>query len=333
MNIAIISDTLASTIRIATPLLLMALGGLLCQRAGVFNIALEGFSLIGAFAAIAVVQFTGGNVWIGLLGAAAVGAVYSSLYALFVTRFKANHIIASIAMNTLAAGLTSYLLRSMFEVQGAYSPDNIKKLDMIQIPVLKNIPILNCLSGQSIMTYFAIAMVAVIYILLFRTKAGLNICAVGESEDAAKTAGVRPGLVRLQVILASGALCGLAGAYLSTISVSQFSEDMVQGRGFNAFTAFVFGNAHPSTPEGQAGGSETQFGNAHPAATALVSLLFGFADAIGIRIELIGMNIPPSIIKMFPYILAIVALAISSYTMKLKVKGVVGNKKKKEKLA
>jgi len=314
MNIAIISDTLASTIRIATPLLLMALGGLLCQRAGVFNIALEGFSLIGAFAAIAVVQFTGGNVWIGLLGAAAVGAVYSSLYALFVTRFKANHIIASIAMNTLAAGLTSYLLRSMFEVQGAYSPDNINKLDMIQIPVLKNIPILNCLSGQSIMTYFAIAMVAVIYILLFRTKAGLNICAVGESEDAAKTAGVRPGLVRLQVILASGALCGLAGAYLSTISVSQFSEDMVQGRGFNAFTAFVFGNAHP-------------------AATALVSLLFGFADAIGIRIELIGMNIPPSIIKMFPYILAIVALAISSYTMKLKIKGVVGNKKKKEKLA
>lgn len=314
MNIAIISDTLASTIRIATPLLLMALGGLLCQRAGVFNIALEGFSLIGAFAAIAVVQFTGGNVWIGLLGAAAVGAVYSSLYALFVTRFKANHIIASIAMNTLAAGLTSYLLRSMFEVQGAYSPDNINKLDMIQIPVLKNIPILNCLSGQSIMTYFAIAMVAVIYILLFRTKAGLNICAVGESEDAAKTAGVRPGLVRLQVILASGALCGLAGAYLSTISVSQFSEDMVQGRGFNAFTAFVFGNAHP-------------------AATALVSLLFGFADAIGIRIELIGMNIPPSIIKMFPYILAIVALVISSYTMKLKIKGVVGNKKKKEKLA
>ena len=314
MSTAIISDTLASTIRIATPLLLMALGGLLCQRAGVFNIALEGFSLIGAFAAIAVVQFTGGNVWLGLLGAAAVGAVYSSLYALFVTRFKADHIIASIAMNTLAAGMTSYLLRSMFEVQGAYSPDNIDKLEMIQIPVLKNIPILNCLSGQSIMTYFAIAMVAVIYILLFRTKAGLNICAVGESEDAAKTAGVRPGLVRLQVILASGALCGLAGAYLSTISVSQLSEDMVQGRGFKAFTTFVFGNAHP-------------------VATALVSLLFGFADAIGIRIELIGMNIPPSIIKMFPYILAIAALAISSYTMKLKVKGVAGHKKKKEKLA
>lgn len=314
MNLAIISDTLASTIRMATPLLLMALGGLLCQRAGVFNIALEGFSLIGAFAAVAVVQYTGGNVWMGLLGAAVIGMLYSVLYALFVTKFKANNIIASIAMNTLAAGLTSYLLRAMFDVQGAYSPDEIHKLDMIRIPVLKDIPILNALSGQSVITYFAIFMVAVIYILLFRTKTGLNICAVGESEEAARTAGVRPAFVKYQVVLASGALCGLAGAYLSIISVSQFSEDMIQGRGFNAFTAFVFGNAHPI-------------------ATALVSLLFGFADAIGIRIELLGLNIPPSIIKMFPYILAIAALAISSYTMKLKVKGIIGQKKKKERVA
>ncbi len=313
MNLAIISDTLASTIRMATPLLLMALGGLLCQRAGVFNIALEGFSLIGAFAAVAVVQFTGGSVWMGLLGAAVIGIMYSALYALFVTKFKANNIIASIAMNTLAAGVTSYLLRAMFDVQGAYSPDEIHKLNMIRIPILEEIPILNALSGQSIITYLAILMVVIIYILLFRTKAGLNICAVGESEEAARTAGVRPAFVKCQVVLASGALCGLAGAYLSIISVSQFSEDMIQGRGFNAFTAFVFGNAHPI-------------------ATALVSLLFGFADAIGIRIELLGLNIPPSIIKMFPYVLAIVALAISSYTMKLKVKGVIGQKKMKERV-
>lgn len=312
MSIAMISDTLASMIRIATPLLLMALGGLLCQRAGVFNIALEGFSLIGAFAAIAVVQFTGGSVWAGFLGAIIIGAVYSSLFALFVTKFKANNIIASIAMNMLAGGLTSYLLRAMFEVQGAYSPDKIHKLGLIQIPVLKNIPLLNCLSGQSIITYFTMILVAVIYVMLFKTKAGLSICAVGESEEASRTAGVQPSFVKFQVVLASGALCGLAGAYISTVSVSQFSEDMIQGRGFNAFTALVFGNAHP-------------------AATALVSLLFGFADAIGIRIELMGMNISPSIIKMFPFLLAIFALAVSSYTTKLKVKGVIGQKQKKEK--
>lgn len=313
MSLAVISDTMASMIRMATPLMLMALGGLLCQRAGVFNIALEGFSLVGAFAAIAVVQFTGGSVWAGLIGAMIAGVVYSSLYALFVTKFKADYIIASIAMNMLGLGLTSYLLRTMFDVQGAYSPDTIHKLSMINIPIIKDIPILNCLSGQSIVTYIAIVLVVVIYIMLFKTKMGLSICAVGESELAAKTAGIKPNVIRWEVILISGALCGLAGAYLSTISVSQFSENMIQGRGFNAFTAFVFGGAHPVY-------------------SSLVTLLFGLADAVGIRIELLGSNISPSIIKMFPYVLAIVALMISSYTTKLKRLGVIGHKKKKEKV-
>lgn len=313
MSLAVISDTMASMIRMSTPLMLMALGGLLCQRAGVFNIALEGFSLVGAFAAIAVVQFTGGSVWAGLIGAMIAGVVYSSLYALFVTKFKADYIIASIAMNMLGLGLTSYLLRTMFDVQGAYSPDTIHKLSMINIPVIKDIPILNCLSGQSIVTYIAIALIVVIYIMLFKTKMGLSICAVGESELAAKTAGIKPNVIRWEVILISGALCGLAGAYLSTISVSQFSENMIQGRGFNAFTAFVFGGAHPVY-------------------SSLVTLLFGLADAVGIRIELLGSNISPSIIKMFPYVLAIVALMISSYTTKLKRLGVIGHKKKKEKV-
>lgn len=310
MNVTVISDMLASMIRIATPLMLMALGGLLCQRAGVFNIALEGFSLMGAFAAIAFVQVSGGNVWMGLLGATLIGALYSSIFALFVTRFKANHIIASIAMNMLATGLTSYLLRALFDVQGRIAPDQIDKLNNISIPVFKDIPILNCLSGQSIVTYLAILLIAVVYVVLFKTKTGLNICAVGESVDAAMTAGVQPDIIRWKVVLISGAFCGLAGAYLSTITVSQFSEDMVQGRGFNAFTALVFGNAHPVF-------------------TALVTLLFGLADAIGIRIELSGLNLSPSIIKMFPFVLAIVALAISSYTGKLKVRGVHGTKRKR----
>lgn len=138
MNLAIVSDTLASMIRIATPLMLMALGGLLCDRAGVFNIALEGFALIGSFAAIAVVQFAGGSVWAGLLGAMIIGAAYSALYGIFVVKFNANHIIASIAMNTLGTGLTAFLLRAIFGVQGAYSPDQIHKLSMIQIPVIKD---------------------------------------------------------------------------------------------------------------------------------------------------------------------------------------------------
>ena len=304
MSMAVISDTLASMIRIATPLVLMALGGLLCQRAGVFNIALEGFSLIGAFAAIAFVQITGGNVWLGMLGAIIVGALYSAIFAVFVNKFNANNIIASIALNMLAAGLTSYLLRAVFDVQGRIAPEQIDKIKAIQIPLVKDIPILNALSGQSIVTYFTMIMVVVIYLVLFKTRTGLNICAVGESVEAATTAGVKPALVRWKVILISGAFCGLAGAYLSTTIVSQFSEDMVQGRGFNAFTALVFGNAHPIV-------------------TGLVALLFGLADAIGIRIELSGLNLSPSIIKMFPFVLAIIALAASSYTGQLKARGVI----------
>jgi simple sugar transport system permease protein len=309
MNLDMISDILSSMIRIATPIILMALGGLLCQRAGVFNIAMEGFSLIGAFFGVAFVQISGGNVYIGFLGAMVFGLLFSAIFALFVTRFKANHIIASIAMNMLGLGLTSYLLRALFDVQGRLAPDTINKLPLITIPVIKDIPILSSLSGQSIITYITIILVVLVYIMLFKTKTGLSICAVGESENAATTAGIKPNKVRWLVILISGVLCGLAGAYLSTVIVSQFSENMVAGRGFTAFTAFAFGNAHPIW-------------------SSLVGLLFGIAEAIGIRIELAGIALSPSIIKMFPYALAIIALTISSYTNKLKVSGVIGMKRK-----
>ena len=309
MDLSMISDILSSMIRVATPVILMALGGLMCQRAGVFNIALEGFSLIGAFAGVAFVQLSGGSVYIGFLGAMVCGMLFSAIFALFVTKFKANHIIASIAMNMLGLGLTSYLLRALFDVQGRLAPDVINKLQPINIPLLKDIPILNCLSGQSIITYVTIAMVILVYVILFKTKTGLSICAVGESENAATTAGIKPNAVRWKVILVSGALCGLAGAYLSTVIVSQFSENMVAGRGFTAFTAFAFGGAHPVW-------------------TSLVGLLFGIAEAICIRFELAGIALSPSIIKMFPYVLAIVALTVSSYTGMLKTKGVIGRKSK-----
>ncbi|NLI38903.1 MAG: ABC transporter permease [Clostridiaceae bacterium] len=309
MNLDMISDILSSMIRIATPIILMALGGLLCQRAGVFNIAMEGFALIGAFFGVAFVQISGGNVYIGFLGAMVLGLLFSAIFALFVTRFKANHIIASIAMNMLGLGLTSYLLRALFDVQGRLAPDTINKLPLITIPVIKDIPILSSLSGQSVITYITIILVILVYIMLFKTKTGLSICAVGESENAATTAGIKPNKVRWLVILISGVLCGLAGAYLSTVIVSQFSENMVAGRGFTAFTAFAFGNAHPIW-------------------SSLVGLLFGIAEAIGIRIELAGIAVSPSIIKMFPYALAIIALTISSYTSKLKVSGVIGMKRK-----
>jgi simple sugar transport system permease protein len=302
MDLLSITELLSASIRVATPLILMALGSALCQKTGVFNIAFEGIALIGAFAAVAFVIVFNGNSWMGILGAVCAGGLTSLIYAVFVVHLKADYVIASIAVNMLGLGLTSYLLRAVFHVQGRIQANNIVKLPMINIPILKDIPILGCLSGQSIITYFTIVLVIAIYLVLFKTRGGLNICSVGESELAAVTGGISPSAVRMKVIFTSGALSGLAGAYLSIVIVSQFSENMVQGRGYNAFTAMVFGGAHP-------------------VASTMVCILFGFADAVGIHIELAGLNIPSAIIHMFPFLLALVALAISSYTTKMRLRG------------
>lgn len=310
MDLAMITELLSSTIRITTPVLLMAMGGMICERANVFNIALEGVALVGAFFAIAFVSFTGGNVWVGLLGGIIFGIIYSALFAVMITRFKANHIITSIALNTLAAGLTQFLLRAIFDSQGTYTPPVINKLSNITIPGVDSIPLLRAVSGHSIVTYVAIVVVIVLYIYLYKTSAGLRLWSVGESEDAARTAGVNVVATKWKAILFSGALCGLGGAYLSIISVSNFTKGMVAGRGFTAFTAYTFGGA---TPIG----------------SALASFLFGFAEALGIRIELLGLNIPASIVDMFPYGLALIALAYSSWARSRRVSGISTRKKAK----
>lgn len=303
MDLMLITELLSSTIRITTPILLMAMGGMICERANVFNIALEGMALVGAFFAVAFVSFSSGNVWLGLLGGVLFGVLYSAIFALMITRFKANHIITSIALNTLAAGLTQFLLRAIFDSQGTYAPPVINKLSNISIPGLSEIPLLKALSGHSIVTYFSVLIVIVLYVYLYKTSAGLRLWSVGESEDAARTAGVNIVATKWKAVLFSGALCGLGGAYLSIISVSNFTKGMVAGRGFTAFTAYTFGGA---TPVG----------------SALASFLFGFAEALGIRIELLGLNIPAAIVDMFPYALALVALAYSSWARTRRISGV-----------
>lgn len=287
------ASVLSAMFRIATPISLAALGGLMCQKAGVFNIALEGFMLVGAFAGVAFVQATG-SAFVGIIGAMIFGLLISALFALAVVKFKADPIISGIAINILSLGLTSYLLKAIFSVQGSIRLGEYAKVPNVKIPLISDIPgIGEAIGSQSIVTYAAIILVVVIMIIMNRTSYGLNVRSIGESEDAALTAGIKPSRIKWSVILISGLLCGLAGAYLSTSVVSEFSENMVQGRGFTAFTAVVFGNANPF-------------------ATWVVTLLFGFADAIGIRIELAGTGIAPSLVKMFPYLLAIVALTVSS---------------------
>ena len=287
-------DIFASSLRIATPLILTAMGGLLCMRARIFNIALEGFMLVGAFCAIVFVDLTNGNAFMGLLGGLIAGLLTSAIYALALIRFKADQIVAGIAINVLGFGGTSFFLKTLFGISGAYRPETLHKLAAIRIPLLSNVPILGpALSVHVPTVYFALLMVVITFILLFKTPFGLAVQSIGEHPDAARTAGIRPWVIQTLVILWSGALSGLAGAHISTSIVSEFTEGMIQGRGFTAFTAIIFGAEHPLW-------------------SFIACLLFGFAEALGIRIEISGLGLPPSILKMFPYILAVLVLTISS---------------------
>ncbi len=287
-------ELLAASIRIATPLVLAAMGGILCIKAKVFNIALEGFMLIGSFFAVVAIELSGGNVWIGLLAGMVSGIVASLVYSWCVIKLSTDQVIASIGMNLLALGLTASLLKIIYDTSGTFRPTIINKIPDIEIPLLAQIPILGpALGKHSPIVYISFAIVIITYLLMMKTPFGLAVQSVGECADAARTAGIRPEKIQFLSITWSGALCGLAGAYLSSILVSQFIENMVQGRGFTAFIAIVFGGNNPFF-------------------TFLAALLFGFSEALGIRIELLGMGLPPSILKMFPYILSVLVLVISS---------------------
>jgi simple sugar transport system permease protein len=300
------ADLFASSLRIGAPLILAALGGLMCMKARIFNIALEGFMLIGSFFAIVVVALTGGNVWLGLLGGVLAGILTSLLYALVVIRFNADVIVSGIAINLFSLGITAYLLKTFYGTSGAYRPEVMNKIPNIALSKWIHIPFLgDAFFDHSPIVFFSIFMVLVTYTLLYKTPFGLAVQSVGEQPLAARTAGIRPETIYLLVIIWSGALSGLAGAHLSTGIISEFTENMVQGRGFTAFTAIVFG------------------GN-HPVWTFLACTLFGFADALGIRIEITGMGLPSSILKMFPYLLSVIVLTISSAIRAKQQSGLTG---------
>lgn len=294
MNILLDVSVWASAVRGATPILLAAFGCLLCAKAGITNLAIDGFITVGCFISVAVVNFTGGNVWLGILGGMLGTAVYSLIFGLSVIKFKSNHIIASIAMNLLSTGITEFLMVPVFKAQGLYRLTNIKKLAPVQFEFLEHIPVLNVLvNNQSIVVLITILFIFLLRFVLKKTNYGLNVIAIGQSAGAAESAGIKPDRVRWSVILLSGMFCGLAGAYLSTVVLSEFSVGMVAGRGFTAYTAVVFGAFNPI-------------------GVALASLLFGFADAASIQIELLKPGIATSLVSMVPYILALIVLTISA---------------------
>jgi len=280
---------LNSTFRFVTPILLAALGGLICERVGVFNIALEGLMLTGAFAAVVGSYYAGSAVG-GVLAAALAGAALAAIFALFAITLRGDMIVLGIALNLLAAGLTVFLLRTIFGVKGAFQDPSIQGLGKIDLPGLEALPILGpLLSGHSWLIYLSWLLVLGMQLLLFRHALGLRMRGVGEHPEAAATLGVNVTALRYLAVLLSGALCGLAGAQLSLGNVTLFVENMSAGRGWIAVVAVMFGQAHPL-------------------GVFAASLLFGLADSIGFRLQ--GLQMPSQFTGMVPYVVTLVSLFI-----------------------
>ncbi len=285
---------LNSTLRFVAPILLAALGGLLCERAGVFNVALEGLMLTGAFTAVAGSYLAGSLA--GVAAAAAAGAAAAAIMALFVVGLRGDEIVVGIAINLLASGLTVYLLRALFGVRGAFQDPRVEGLGQLHLPGLDRLPILGALvSGHSWVVYLSVLLVAGVWGLLFHHPAGLRLRGVGEHAEAAATLGVSVRATRTAAVVASGMLCGLAGAQLSLGNVTLFVEGMSAGRGWIAVVAVLLGRAHP-------------------VGVALACLVFGFTDSLGFRLQ--GREVPSQLTDALPYVVTLAGLAVIGWRRK-----------------
>jgi general nucleoside transport system permease protein len=285
MDMLFVIDLLASSIRLATPLIFCALAGLLSERAGVIDIGLEGKMLFAAFMAAAVGVATK-SLALAMLAAMLTAMALSALHGFACVTYHGNQVITGLAINIIAAGLTVVLGLAWFK-QGGQTPqiaDSVRLKNMFDVPLL----------GQNALVYIALISVAVVWWLLFRTRFGLRLRAVGENPAMVDAAGVSVAGTRYAALMGNGILCGLAGCYLVLAQNAAFAPQMTAGRGFMALAAMIFGKWHP-------------------VGALWACLLFGFLDALAIRLQgtqLPGVGeIPVQFIQALPYLLTVVLLA------------------------
>lgn len=281
---------LQSTLVRAVPLTLAALSGVMCERSGVINIAIEGMMLSAAFAAVLGTTL-GGSLWVGLLVAMATGMLLAWVHAVLSIKYRVDQIVSGTVINILAVGLTSYL-SGRFLQEPAYAWLNrAGTFAPVKIPVLNRIPVIGPLFFEGNFFFFVtVALVIILTILLFRTRFGLRVRSVGEHPRAADTLGINVHTMRYAAVLLGGLLAGLGGAYFTIGSVGRFDEQMTAGRGFIGLAAMIFGKW---TPAGSFG----------------AALLFGFADSLQTRLQILGIPIPSEFLLMAPYIVTIVVVA------------------------
>ncbi len=302
MDFTDIINILAQTVRLSVPLILACLAGLYSERAGIVDIGLEGKLLASAFAAAAVSAVTG-SPWLGLLAGIGGALLFSGVHGLASINFRGNQTISGVALNFLAAGLTTFLGQSWFKRGGftpQLSPD--QRFGPIQLPFaaeLRNVPIIGpiysgLISGHNLITYFAFLVVPATAWVLFRTRFGLRLRAVGEAPKAIDTAGISVTLLRYQALIITAVLVGIGGAYLSIAAGAGFNPNMAAGRGYIALAALIFAKWKPWPALG-------------------VCLMFGFLDAMqlrlqGVKLPYIG-EVPVQAIQVLPYVLTVILLA------------------------
>lgn len=292
-DVAFLTDWGTASLRLATPLVLAAIGGVYAERSGVFNIGIEGMMLIGAFTAVAVSYFLSGAdpiaaATIGAVTAMLAGAATALVHAYLSITRKVDQIISGAAINILALGLTNTLYRAVW---GDVGRERVAGFPEIRIPVLADIPVIGAiLFEQSIVVFAAFLLPVVAAFVLFRTTWGLNIRAAGDYPAAVDTAGLSVDRTRYAAVLFSGLMAGLAGAALALGAVRYFTPGMTAGRGFIVLGAIVFGRWNPML-------------------AAVACLLFGAADAFQLRAQALDLGVPYQFFVMLPYLLAVAAIA------------------------
>jgi general nucleoside transport system permease protein len=282
----------AAVLRIATPLMFGVLGALLCERAGVLNLGIEGIMTFGAMIGWFAV-FKGGNLWLGILAAACIGAVIGSLHGALTVPLGLNQHVTGIGITLLASSLSYYIFRLALPVTTA--PPTIVAFKPLHVAGLSDIPFLGpTLFAQTPLTYLGLLAVLIVWYVLFRTPVGLAVRMVGENPHAAEAQGINVTGVRMGAVIAGSALMGVGGSYLTLSAFNSFFPSMVQGRGWVCLALVLFAFWKPG---------KALFG----------ALLYGLFDAYQLRLQtLFGKAVPYEVFLMMPYIMSIVALAALS---------------------
>ncbi len=302
MDYATLLQLLDSTLRLATPLLLACIAGLYSERAGVFDIGLEGKMLVAAMSAGAVAFYTG-SAWAGAIAGILGAMAFALVHGITSITFRGNQLIAGVALNFLASGLTVLVAQSLFGQGGRTPPlEGDARFNPITLPfaeALSGVPILGpfyaeVISGHSILVYAAFGIVALTWWVMYRTRYGLRLRAVGENPAAVDTAGISVAGLRFSAVLITGVLCGLAGAYMATALQAGFGKEMTAGRGYIALAALIFAKWRP-------------------VAAMWACLLFGFFQALALRPDVVEavvqVKVPVPFLDALPYVLTVLVLA------------------------